>query len=581
MKILLAAALWLSPCAASAQTTSTGTFVHLTGRAWQTLDPANAFDAVSAFVSGNVYESLITFKSVDELDSFEPFLASEVPTLQNGLLSKDGLAYSFPIRKGVRFHDGTELSADDVRYSLLRFMLLDSEGGPAALLLRPLLGVYGTRDAAGKLVVDFDQAAKAVSTDGDKVVVRLKRPDASFLRLMASLPIATSRSWAAKNGDWDGRAETWKGLNGKPADQTALHSKLNGSGPFKLERAERDGLLLTRHDAYWRGPAALKDVVLRVVPNGALRLFMLAAGDADAGYLEGSYRAYAKASHGVRVLEEAPGRDLGEILFFGFKIDPKDNDLLGSGKLDGRGIPADFFADADVRRGFAYAFDYEAFLRGALGGQGRRAAGPFPSALAASDGEPAYRQDPAKAAAHLRKAHGGRLWDKGFVFSIAFSADNLQRQVAAEALQSGLAKLNPKFQVRLQPIPSREFYGQLETRRLPMFIAGFYADYPDPHSYSLGLVHSQGYFPKFQGFADAGLDALVEKAQAAALSERARLYKELFGAAQAKLAQIYTYQPAPMRVCREWVAGFDSRQNVNDLAFNGFPYFYAYSKKPE
>ncbi len=569
MRTLLAAALLTLPSAGSAQTASTDTFVHLTGRAWQTLDPANAFDAVSSLVSGNVYESLITFKSLDELDVFEPFLASEVPTVENGLRSKDGLAYSFPIRKGVRFHDGSELTPDDVRYSLLRFMLLDSEGGPAALLLRPLLGVYSTRDASGGTVVEFEQAAKAVAVDGDKVVVRLARPDSSFLKLMASLPVATSRRWAAGQGDWDGRAETWKAMNGKAADQTALHSKMNGTGPFRLERTDRDGLVLSRHDS------------LRVVPNGALRLFMLAAGDADAGYLEGSYRAYAKASRGVRVLEEAPGRDLGEILFFGFKVDPKDNEFLGSGKLDGRGVPPDFFGDPDVRRGFAHAFDYEAFLRGALGGQGRRAAGPFPSALAPTDKEPAYARDPAKAAAHLRKARGGRVWEKGFVVPIAYSADNLQRQVAAEALKSGLEKLNPKFQVRLQPIPSREFYGRMESRRLPLFVAGFYADFPDAHSYALGLLHSRGYFPKFQGFADAGLDALVEKAQAAAPAERARLYRELSDAAQAKLAQVYTYAPAPMRVCRDRVAGFDSRQNVNDLAYNGFPYFYAYSKKTE
>src|SRR5258708_528377 len=133
--LLLTALLAAAPGPARAQAVSTGAFVHLTGRRWLTLDPAYAFDAVSVIAVGNVYESLITFKSVHEPDAFAPFLASEVPTAANGLLSADGLTYSFPVRRDVRFHDGSRLTPEDVRYSILRFMLLDSEDGPAALLL--------------------------------------------------------------------------------------------------------------------------------------------------------------------------------------------------------------------------------------------------------------------------------------------------------------------------------------------------------------------------------------------------------------------------------------------------------------
>ena len=44
-------------------------------------------------------------------------MATEVPTVDNGLVSEDGLVYTFPIREGVKFHDGTDLTAERVKYS--------------------------------------------------------------------------------------------------------------------------------------------------------------------------------------------------------------------------------------------------------------------------------------------------------------------------------------------------------------------------------------------------------------------------------------------------------------------------------
>ncbi|MCR4293935.1 MAG: ABC transporter substrate-binding protein, partial [Elusimicrobia bacterium] len=83
-----------------------------------TLDPHWGYDAVSLFVVDQVYETLIDFKG-ESLDAFEPRLATVVPSLENGFLSKDGLTYAFPLRLGAKFHDGSALSAADVKYSLM------------------------------------------------------------------------------------------------------------------------------------------------------------------------------------------------------------------------------------------------------------------------------------------------------------------------------------------------------------------------------------------------------------------------------------------------------------------------------
>lgn len=97
---------------------------------------------------GNIHEPLIAVKGAS-IDRFEPRLAVAVPSRENGLMSEDGLTYRFPIRKGVKFHDGTTLTPTDVKYSLQRYLLTDPFDSPASKLLMLVLGVRSTRDAGG------------------------------------------------------------------------------------------------------------------------------------------------------------------------------------------------------------------------------------------------------------------------------------------------------------------------------------------------------------------------------------------------------------------------------------------------
>jgi ABC-type transport system substrate-binding protein len=115
-----------------------------------TLDPAAAYDTGSGSIIFNVYETLIFFDGPHP-DKFVPWLATQVPSVENGLIRDGGLTYVFPIRQGVKFHygpvkdaNGTEipgsgiLTPEDVEYSFERGMLQDRAGGPQWLLLEPL-----------------------------------------------------------------------------------------------------------------------------------------------------------------------------------------------------------------------------------------------------------------------------------------------------------------------------------------------------------------------------------------------------------------------------------------------------------
>src|SRR5882724_11210582 len=86
----------------------------------QTLDPmASTADLVSTIMQ-HVYEPLYTF---DGNWNVAPMLAESMPTV-----SKDGLAYTIPLRKGVKFHNGKEMTADDVIASLQRWMEVSPRG---------------------------------------------------------------------------------------------------------------------------------------------------------------------------------------------------------------------------------------------------------------------------------------------------------------------------------------------------------------------------------------------------------------------------------------------------------------------
>src|SRR5437588_12805495 len=99
------------------------TFVTLRYGDPESLDPAYQYDTASyEIVYPNVYETLIGYNG-SVLSTYVPRLSTEVPSLANHLISADGLTYTFPIRQGVRLHDGRPRTPEDVRESILRIML--------------------------------------------------------------------------------------------------------------------------------------------------------------------------------------------------------------------------------------------------------------------------------------------------------------------------------------------------------------------------------------------------------------------------------------------------------------------------
>ncbi|MCX5794141.1 MAG: ABC transporter substrate-binding protein [Elusimicrobia bacterium] len=563
---LLAFALLL-PAARPAAASSTSTFVSALAGPITNLDPAAIYDNRSLTTALSVYEPLIIFSTDPDKEPFAPYIASAVPTRENGLLSRDERVYTFPIRPGMLFHGGSTVTADDVRYSLLRWMLSDFTGGTSAMLLEPILGVPSTRDRKGRLQVDFKKAAAAVAVEGDNVVVRLQRPDSSFLAILASWPLVVPKAWAAAKGEWDGSEAGWLRYNGRLPDQSRIRFVANGTGPFRLaEPTSKELVTLVRFDAYWRRkPAALERVILREVDSEMTRLSMLEAGDADYAELSRSSLRDAAEAPGVRVEDGLPLWSVGQAIFFNFRAAAAGNPSLRSGRLDGKGVPPDFFSDPHVRLGFARAFDYEAYLSQALRGHGERAAGPIPFALfSRKPPQPAYSHDPALAAEHLKAAWHGRLWKRGFQAEIGYDEANPEALAAAEILAASLKAIKPEFQLNPKPLRKEALFKALRQHTLPIFVGGFEADYPDPHSFAFNLLHSAGFYPMAQSFSDKAMDSVVERARRDG-KHREELYRRLMDLYAAKLPQIYLYYPVGFRALRSNVS-----ENTNDNWLGSF-----------
>lgn len=561
------------------------TFVYVGGAgAPQTLDPAAAYDTASGEVIHQVYDNLFEYVQ-GELDNIGPMLATEVPTVANGLISEDGLTIRVPIRQGVLFHNGAELTPEDVRYTFLRNMLADPAGGPMWMFFEPLLDVQtmrkvigmagGPEDFADISEVDpavlrkaYDLVAATIEVDGNDVVFHLATPYPPFINILTkggSWGAILNKEWMIANGAWDGNPDTWSKWYDQALEDMAAYEKANGTGPFKLDAWDKSGsqTIFSRFDDYWQGPARIKTAFIKDVKELSTRLLMLQAGDADGIYIGKAELNQVRDLNNVVVIEGLP-QVVNTVLFYSFTIPTEGNeDLVGSGKLDGNGIPSDFFADVDIRKAFNYSFDYQAYLDEVAEGAGVIPKGPIPQILPyVNPDQEYYTKDLAKAEEHFRKAFGGEVWEKGFEVGIVYNTGNDQRKTALEILEYNIESINPKFKVNVISMEWATMLDKLRTSSLPVFIIGWLMDFPDTHNFAVPYMHSDGTFAGYCGqalidLAKEQFDDLVNAGiKAVDPAEREAIYYEL----QKRYVDLAIGMPyveeTTHRVMRDWVQNF-------------------------
>jgi peptide/nickel transport system substrate-binding protein len=612
--------------AASFTDSSPDTYVNMTFGDVDTLDPALAYDTASGQIIENVMEGLIYYNHKDGT-TYVPQLALEVPSLENGGISEDGLTYTFNIREGVTFHNGGELTPSDIAYSFQRGLLQSDPNGPQWLLLEPILGfsncaditegidpecgIAGDPDAVkaadpAALAAVCEQVKAAVVADDAAGTVTFNNTLAwgPFLATLAqSWGAALDMEWAMEQGAWDGDCATWQNYYAPGSENSELTAVINGTGPYMLDRwTPGEEIVLVANENYWRpegepiweggpsGVARIKTVVIQLVDEWGTRFAALQAGDAENVTVNPDSRPQADQFVGEIcdwVTDECtptenpngPLRKWGGLpsvskshVFMTFEI-PPDSPYIGSGQLDGNGIPPNFFSDINVRRAMHYCFDYDIFIAEAQLGEGVRTNGPIiRDMLGYNEDGPYYEFDLAKCEEELALAWDGQVPEVGFRFSAAFNTGNTERQTASEILQSNLASINPAYQVDIVGLPWPTFLRSFRAAQIPVLTSGWVEDIHDPHNwaqpFTIGTYAGRSALPdelvaQFTDLVNAG-------ALAADPAEREQIYFDLQQLFYDEAVSIPLSQQTGARYEQRWVQDYFFRVG----AFGN--YWYAY-----
>src|SRR3989442_2181160 len=258
--VLLAAA--LTPALAETR------FVFANESPYDTMDPHAAFDVGRVAVRLNLYDGL--YRWLDNPPKLEPWLA------ESHTVSPDGLAYTFKLRRGARFHDGAEITAEDVRYSIERIIALKK--GAAALL--------------GAMVAPRTTRA----LDRHTVQFTLMNPAPIFLAVVPEVHVVNSALLKKneKDGDW---GAAWLTRN----DAGSGSSMLTPYDPAIGFIAKR----FAGHFLPW-GPGYIAEIEVRLVKEDNTRVLGMIKGDyqGTGGYLPNDQVKRLREAPNVKIVEQ-------------------------------------------------------------------------------------------------------------------------------------------------------------------------------------------------------------------------------------------------------------------------------------
>lgn len=512
-------------------------FVFLTAFDRDTLDPVQAYDRGSAAVIVNLYETLYGFAGDDA--------KNPVPLLATGYtLSDDGLTYTFALRQGVSFHSGNPFTCADVEYTYKRALVVNPIDSGAWVLSEVMVG-----EGANALEVLGEDGSDADYADyWARIAASVECPDAhtakvhvledgpaAFARLMATAGAIVDREWAIQNGMWDGQEATWRDWVGVDLREHGLNANASGTGAYRLVSwTQPDGLVAEANLGYWGGAPQIRRVVYRAVPDDDARIAAMLSGAAGAIELGDRQQLdLLKGQPGVAVYDELDDPQYAVsnavwALNFNLAMNGEGNAYIGSGTFDGAGVPADFFADVDARKCFAYAFDGRAATLRAFGDAGASYTMALPSSYLGYDPTiPLYTLDVEQAANHCQAAWGGALWEHGMRLALPYIELDLRTGEIAGEIAATLEALNPRFEVTPLSL-TRDEYRAVDFTQVPLELTGWAGDYGDPDAFISAYYDSKGYMASWYGYANAEIDELNRQARSTREPDlRAQLYSRI------------------------------------------------------
>jgi peptide/nickel transport system substrate-binding protein len=420
------------------------------------LDPAKMADSYQAALVNQIYEGLL---STDSNFNIRPGLA------ESWHISRDGLTYTFRLKHGVKFHDGTELTSSDVLFSLSRIFRTPED---VSYLAREYLGLIDGVDEYAR--GESDHVSGLTPLGRYDLRISLAHPSASFLAVLASEPARiVPRDYVLENG------------------VDILDHKPVGCGPFVLaEWKEGDAIVLKRFENYHRAPAYLDELVFHIPIDNAKQR-------AVQNFLNGEDNA----------LELTTGR-LSEVANMADMKIYRRQELSMS--FLGFNTTAPPFDRAEVRRAFACAINLDALPSLREGGR-VKPNGMLPP------GFPGYTPDskmpvtnPTLSRRLLRDA--GYVDGQGLPPIIHGFADPSDADIALiEGIAAQVARVG--FDLQWRATSWDDFDRNLREASFQTFSLTWVADIPDPDSFFYPLFHS-GASVNYTGYASQVVDDLLD-----------------------------------------------------------------------
>jgi peptide/nickel transport system substrate-binding protein len=568
----------------------------------ETLDPAHDYETAGSSKLRNIYEGLVDYKGADA-NQFVPKLAEAIPDPVK--TADGGVQYVWKIKDGVKFHNGDAMTAEDVAFSFWRTLLVNDNSADPGFLLseafftnpetkNPMDDATELVDPSGALISDKEALAKAdpkkleaacekvknaVQFDNAArtVTMNLDHPWGPFIPSLASnWAYVTDKKWVAENGEWDGDCKTWQNFYGITSENQKLRDKTNGTGPYMMEKwTPGEQFSMVVFPDYWGPKPTIQRWVEKQVNEFGTRFASLQAGDADRIAL-GSQADWAQMD--TLVAEDcdfatgacqpaSPANPNGILrrytglptntrtdIQYNWKV-AEGSGFIGSGKLDGQGVPPDFFSDIHVRKAFNYCFDYDTYIKDVFLGEGEKSKALSLPGQIGYEGSPPQEYDLQKCADEFKastwKAEDGTsLWDTGFYMQLAYNAGNTGRQSAAEILAANLQQVNPNFFVAPVAMPWPAFLQARRAKQFAVSSVGWAEDINDPHNwyvpYLLGTYASQMSIP---ADVKASYQDLITQGVAETDPEkRAAIYQEL----NTKVNDLALYNIMPVAARRHY-----------------------------
>jgi peptide/nickel transport system substrate-binding protein/oligopeptide transport system substrate-binding protein len=466
-----------------------------------TLDPARPNDIYGRTIANQLFDGLVQF---DGALAIRPAIA------ESWTASRDGLVWTFKLKKGVKFHNGREVTAEDFAYSFTRILDPRTKSAGAALFMK----IRGAREfAEGRA----PRVEGLVALDPRTLQITLAESQAPFVSSLAvGFAKVVPREVVEKLGEDFGHQPV-------------------GTGPFKFVEWVRDKqITLAANPDYFEGRPNLDRLEYRIFTGEALDEMF---AEFERGNLEDSgipARERLRLLNGRRY--QFVQRPILGIAFLGINTTEKP------------------LNDPRVRQAINYAIDRRTIMHEIYQDQYLPGIGILPPGTYGYDPKLiGYPYDPKKAAQLLSAA--GYPGGKGLpVLHIWSTRKNDEAVAEHEAIVKYLAAVGVRAEVHYNT-NWPEYKAQVYAGKLPIFRYSWYADTPDAETF-LGQLFDSRSPDNIFGFRNADVDSLIQQARLETDTQRKlQLYQEverqIVGYAPLVVLSYYTYE----RVFQPYVKG--------------------------